>query len=43
MRLVTVGDSGEPVRDIQGRLDSLGYPHEPDARGLDGKGEKLDK
>ena len=38
MRLVTVGDSGEPVRDIQGRLDSLGYPHEPDPRGEFGDG-----
>ncbi len=38
MRLVTVGDSGEPVRDVQGRLDALGYPHDPDPRGEFGDG-----
>ncbi len=33
MRLYRVGDSGEPIRDIQGRLSSLGYESDPDPRG----------
>lgn len=33
MRLFCVGDSGEPVRDIQDRLAALGHPCEPDPRG----------
>lgn len=33
MRLFRLGDSGEPVRDIQDRLAALGHACEPDARG----------
>lgn len=33
MRLYRVGDSGESVRDIQDRLEGLGIPSDPDARG----------
>ncbi len=33
MRLYRVGDSGEPIRDIQGRLSSLGFDCSPDPRG----------
>jgi N-acetylmuramoyl-L-alanine amidase len=33
MRLFRLGDSGEPVRDIQDRLAALGHPCEPDPRG----------
>ena len=33
MRLYRVGDSGEPVRDIQGRLAALGFAFQPDALG----------
>ncbi|MDP8959045.1 MAG: peptidoglycan-binding protein [Actinomycetota bacterium] len=33
MRLYRLGDQGEPVRDIQGRLAALGYRIEPDAGG----------
>ncbi|MDH5371770.1 MAG: peptidoglycan-binding protein [Acidimicrobiia bacterium] len=32
MRLYRIGDSGEPVRDIQGRLSSLGFDFAPDPR-----------
>lgn len=38
MRLVSVGDSGEPVRDVQDRLRSLGYDHAPDPPGEFGAG-----
>ncbi len=38
MRLVSAGDSGEPVRDVQDRLLSLGYGHEPDLPGEFGPG-----
>lgn len=33
MRLYRVGDSGEPVRDIQGRLSALGFDFAPDHMG----------
>ncbi len=33
MRLYRVGDSGEPIRDIQGRLSALGFESDPDPRG----------
>ena len=33
MRLFRLGESGEPVRDIQDRLAALGHPCEPDPRG----------
>lgn len=33
MRLYRVGSSGEPVRDIQDRLEGLGLPSDPDPRG----------
>ena len=33
MRQYRVGDSGEPIRDIQGRLSSLGFDCAPDPRG----------
>lgn len=33
MRLYRVGDSGESVRDIQSRLDRLGFTCDPDSRG----------
>lgn len=33
MRLYRVGDSGESIRDIQTRLDALGFSCEPDALG----------
>lgn len=33
MRLYRVGDSGESIRDIQSRLDRLGFASDPDARG----------
>lgn len=33
MRLYRVGDSGESIRDIQARLDGLGFACEPDSRG----------
>ncbi|HSR45565.1 MAG TPA: peptidoglycan-binding protein [Acidimicrobiia bacterium] len=33
MRLYRIGDSGEPIRDIQGRLLSLGFDCSPDPRG----------
>lgn len=38
MRLYRIGDSGEPVRDIQGRLVALGFGHEPDPQGEFGAG-----
>lgn len=43
MRLYRHGDSGRPVRDIQGRLFALGYVSEPDASGEfgDGTGEAV--
>jgi len=34
MRLYRVGDEGVAVRDIQERLDALGYPSEPDRRSV---------
>jgi N-acetylmuramoyl-L-alanine amidase len=40
MRLYSVGDSGEPIRDIQGRLSSLGFDCSPDYRGEFGPGTK---
>lgn len=33
MRLYRIGDEGEPVRDIQGRLNALGHPTDPDRIG----------
>ena len=33
MRAVTIGDSGEPVRDLQDRLSALGYEPGPDLPG----------
>ena len=33
MRLYRIGDEGEPVRDIQGRLIALGYDTAPDPMG----------
>ena len=43
MRLYRVGDSGEPIRDIQGRLSSLGFDCAPDPRGefLNGTSESV--
>jgi len=38
MRLYHRGDRGEPVRDIQGRLDVLGFSSEPDTAGFFGDG-----
>ena len=40
MRLYSVGDSGEPIRDIQGRLSSLGFDCSPDYRGEFGPGTR---
>jgi N-acetylmuramoyl-L-alanine amidase len=37
MRLYRVGDEGEAVRDIQERLDALGYPTEPDPGSIFGQ------
>lgn len=34
MRLYRVGDEGAAVRDIQDRLDALGYPSDPDIRSV---------
>ena len=34
MRLYRMGDEGAAVRDIQERLDALGYPSEPDLRSV---------
>lgn len=34
MRLYRMGDEGAAVRDIQERLDALGYPSEPDERSV---------
>jgi N-acetylmuramoyl-L-alanine amidase len=34
MRLYRMGDEGAAVRDIQERLDALGYPSEPDRRSV---------
>ena len=36
MALFRLGDTGEPVRDIQDRLLALGFPTEPDAPGVFG-------
>ena len=38
VRLYRVGDEGEPVRDIQGRLVALGHTIDPDAVGTYGMG-----
>jgi N-acetylmuramoyl-L-alanine amidase len=38
MRLYRLNDSGEAVRDIQDRLEALGYPTGPDHRGEYGEG-----
>jgi N-acetylmuramoyl-L-alanine amidase len=38
VRLYSIGDDGEPVRDIQGRLNALGFSTEPDAPGSFGPG-----
>lgn len=38
MRQYTIGDSGEAVRDIQGRLTALGLVHDPDSFGEYGHG-----
>jgi len=38
MRLYRLGDEGAAVRDIQDRLDALGYPCRPDLRSLFGDG-----
>ena len=38
MRLYRVGDEGEPVRDIQGRLRALDHPTDPDTAGRYGSG-----
>jgi N-acetylmuramoyl-L-alanine amidase len=38
MRLYRLGDEGAAVRDIQDRLDALGYPCDPDLRSLFGDG-----
>ena len=38
MRLYRLGDEGAAVRDIQDRLDALGYPCHPDLRSLFGDG-----
>ncbi|MEX1279586.1 MAG: peptidoglycan-binding protein [Acidimicrobiia bacterium] len=38
MRLISVGDSGESVRDVQHRLGALGYDHAPDPPGEFGEG-----
>ena len=38
MRLYRIGDEGEPVRDIQGRLCALGHLTEPDLAGRYGSG-----
>lgn len=38
MRRYTIGDSGEAVRDIQGRLEALGLGHDPDSFGEFGPG-----
>lgn len=40
MQPIKVGDSGEPVRDIQDRLFSLGHDFSPDARGEFGPGSE---
>ncbi len=37
MRLYRIGDEGEPVRDIQGRLNALGHTTEPDPSGSFGQ------
>lgn len=41
MRLYRAGDSGEPIRDIQSRLASLGYDYSPDPRGEFGDGTSM--
>jgi N-acetylmuramoyl-L-alanine amidase len=38
VQLYRIGDSGEPVRDIQDRLNALGFPHTPDEPGTFGEG-----
>ncbi len=38
MRRYTIGDSGDAVRDIQDRLEALGFPAHPDAHGEYGTG-----
>ncbi len=38
MALYRIGDSGEPVRDIQDRLAALGFDHDPDQLGAFGEG-----
>lgn len=38
MALYRIGDSGEPVRDIQDRLIALGFGHDPDLAGTFGAG-----
>ena len=38
MRLYRTGDTGEPIRDIQGRLSSIGFDYSPDHRGEFGEG-----
>jgi len=40
VRLYRVGDSGEPVRDIQGRLSALGHTIDPDPIGEYGDGTR---
>ena len=40
MRLYRVGDEGAAVRDIQERLDALGYPTEPDPGSIFGDGTR---
>ncbi len=37
MRLYHRGDRGEPVRDIQARLAAVGFPSQPDGRGVFGE------
>jgi N-acetylmuramoyl-L-alanine amidase len=40
MRLYRVGDEGAAVRDIQDRLDALGFPSEPDPRSVFDQGTR---